>query len=209
MHLNLIKKRLGLLVAALALCMAMSVAVTPALGAAYWAVDPGNGYVEIKGSGATAQNFTFWVQHPFALGLDADYWNLTVYCDHTNNVSESTNTTYYVHVHIYDGATNVTNNVTVAAKNDRVVYANISMVAGVITTLTENSSAVYTVEVIKGGPNAVHKIYVGEVQLMTTEMAAGMVNALLLIIPLIVMVMIIGWVGGLAESISGKINRRK
>jgi hypothetical protein len=208
MHLNIIRERLKKLSIALAMCMALSLAVTPAMAVVTYTPTPGNGYIEFVGAGQinTATNYTIYVEHPFALGLDADYWNMTVYSVHGAGLGTS-HIAYYVHVHIYDGATNLTKNVTVSAVDDAVVYSNVSHAAAAYAALVENDTAKYTVELYlsTGTPLA---SYVGEVAIYSSELTASMVNVMMLIIPMVILVAIIGWVGNLTGKIGGKSRRK-
>lgn len=190
----------------LALGMALSLVAVPTMvaatpGATYTA-ENSSGWVEIT---SVPDTWTFHIEHPYALGLDADYWNITVYAENSNLTA--TNATYYIHVHIYDGATNLTNNKTLACKNDKYVYANVSIDSTAIGTMVANSDAVYYVELIKAN-EGIPATYKGSVSIVTTELSAGFMNAIMVIIPLIIMVMIIGWLSGLIGSISGKIRRK-
>ena len=207
MHLNLMKNRLKMLTIAMAMCLALSFAVAPALAAApNYTVTDGNGYIRFVGVDGTAPyNYTIYVGTPYAVGLDADYWNFTIYSDY---VGTATNTSYYVHVHIYDGATNLTKNVTLAAKNDVRVYSNASHATGAIVTMVANSSAVIYIELLLGGTGTVEQHWTGEIGIYEHELTSGLLNALMLIIPMIILVMIIGWVGNLTGKIGGKSRRK-
>jgi hypothetical protein len=206
--LELIKNRLKKLSIALAMCMALSMVVGTVSAAVTYTPTPGNGYVRIIGAGQVnaASNYTIYVEHPYALGIDADYWNMTVYSDHGAGLGTS-HIGYYVHVHIYDGATNLTKNVTVAAVDDARVYSNVSHAAAAYAALVENTTAKYTIELYlsTGTPLA---SYVGEVSIYDSALTANMLNALMLIIPMVILVMIVGWIGNLTGKIGGK-GRRK
>jgi hypothetical protein len=155
---------------------------------------------------ADADEFTFYVERSYALGLDAAYWNWTVYCVPTAGIPDyggATNATYYVHIHVYDGSTNLTKNVTLAAKNDLTVYSNASHANGAFAAL-DNGAAVYTIELIKGAPSAVATAWVGTVNLYSSAVAASMINALMLIIPVVIVVIILGFFGKLTGNLRGK-----
>lgn len=207
MHLSFITRRLKMLAMAITAMLAMSFAVVPALAAApNFTVTDGNGYIQFVGVDGTAPyNYTIYVGTPYALGLDSDYWNFTIYSDY---VGTATNASYYVHVHINDGSTNLTKNVTLAAKNDRRVYSNASHAAAAYAAVTANSSARIYVELIKGGTGTVEQTYSGTIAIYDNELTSSMVNVMMLIIPMIILVMIIGWVGNLTGKIAGK-GRRK
>ena len=187
------------------MCMAFSLAIGPAMAVTSYSTTDGNGYAQFVGSGSAGYNYTFWVAAPYALGLDAAYWNMTVYCDHTG--TEATNLTYYVHIHINDGATNLTKNVTINAKNDVRVYSNASHDSTAITTLVKNTHAVYYVELLRAN-GAVLADYHGEVSIYDSALTAGLLNALMLIIPMVILVMIVGWIGNLTGKIGDKSRRK-
>ena len=132
-------------IALAAILMCLTGLAGPVLAEPAYVATGENGYVQIVGSGSAAYNYTFHVERPYAVGLDADYWNLTVYADATGTTA--TNTTYYVHVYINDGnGHNISKNVTVAAKNNVRVYGNVSFAAADWASLTINDSGIYYVD---------------------------------------------------------------
>jgi hypothetical protein len=208
MHLNVIRERLKPLSIALAMCLMLSLAVGSVSAAVTYTPSNSNGWVTIVGDGQvnTATNYTVHVEHPYALGLDADYWNITVYVERGAGLGTS-HINYYTHVHIYDGATNLTENNTLAAVDDARAYGNASYDSTAIGTMIKNDSATYTVELyLSTGVKLAS--YTGQVSVMNSELASGLVNALMLIIPMIIIVMIIGWIGNLTGKIGSKSRRK-
>jgi len=191
------KKKLGTLFAVFA-CMMMTLAVvmTPAQAA-----DPENGYVYLLNDGRTSVNattqFQFYVEVPAALGLDADYWNLTVYADPVR--ATATNATYHIHIYIYDGATNITKVATMAAKNDVNVYGNVSFAAADYAAVVTGEAVLYLE--LQNSTHAVLDHYDGTITIVDAEYAANMINILMMIIPLIVIIVLIGWMTNMFEEI--------
>jgi hypothetical protein len=180
--------------AALAFMAALSMIAVPAMAAPAYSEVSHQGYINFVGTGSASYNYTFYVEKPYALGLDAAYWNITIYSDHTGTVA--TNASYYVHVHIYDGATNLTKNVTVAAKNDVRVYSNASHAHTAYAAMVTNASARYYVELILGGTSTVLAHYSGTVELTPYEGVATAVNLMYAIVPIVIIVAILNYITG-------------
>jgi hypothetical protein len=180
------------IVAALAAVMCLMAFSAPALATASYSASGTISGVEFEGSGSAAYNYTFYVGHPAALGVDADYWNITVYADYTG--SASTNGTYFIHVHINDGTTNLTKNVSLAVKNDHRVYANVSHAHSAFAAM-DNGSAVYYVELLSSG-GVVLASYSGHVTLSPYEGIAAAITLLMVMVPLVIIIALIDMLSG-------------
>jgi len=150
----------------------------------------GNVYLYTDGGiDDTGSNWRFYVETPTAVGLDADYWNFTVYAIPLN--ASATNTTYYVHIHINDGATNLTKNVTLAVKNTHTVWSNASHAAAAYAAVTVNMSAVLYIELVKAGSGVIDH-YRGTISIYENESMANLANVIGAVIALAVIVCILG-----------------
>lgn len=183
-------RKLGTLMA-LAACLVMALG---AIAVPVQAAIPDNGHVHLLNDGRTSANattqFEFYVEIPYSLGLDADYWNLTVYAHPV--LATATNATYHIHYYIYDGATNITKIATMAAKNDKDVYANISFAAADYAAVVSGEATVYVVLQDTGHSTLDH--YDATVSIVENDYAAQLINVMMLIIPVILMVVLITWI---------------
>jgi hypothetical protein len=154
------------------------------------------------GTDEVGANWKVYVEVPAALGLDADYWNLTIYADPIN--ASATNATYYAHVYINDGATNITKNVTIAAKNDVRVYSNASFAAADYTSLVVNkeSATVYVTLCNAGGTVVDH--YQSGIMIYEQEYLASMVTLIYVIVPIMILFMLFGYLKGGSKGLFGK-----
>lgn len=175
-------------VTAVALMLALVMCASPALAAGSFTASEGMGAVTFEGTGAAAYYYNVTVEHPYAIGLDADYWNMTVYSDPWDG-GVASNTTYYVRVYIDDGlGENISKNVTLAAKNDVRVYSNVSFEAADWSAMGENVSGTIYIELIKSGTGIVSR-WSGSMQIWETDLTAGMMNIILLVLPMVVLLM--------------------
>jgi len=180
-------------VAAAALMLALVMCASPAMAAGSFTASEGMGAVTFEGTGAAAYYYNITVEHPYAIGLDADYWNMTVYSDPWDG-GVATNATYYVRIYIDDGlGTNISENVTLAAKNDVRVYSNVSFEAADWAAMGENVSGTIYVELIKSGTGIV-SYWSGPMQIWENDLTAGMMNVILLVLPMIVLLMFLGMI---------------
>jgi hypothetical protein len=175
-------------VAAAALMLALVMCASPAMAAGSFTASEGMGAVTFRGTGAAAYYYNITVEHPYAIGLDADYWNMTVYADPWDG-GVATNTTYTVNVYIDDGlGHNITEAATLVAKNDKRVYDNISFEAADWAALEENVSATITVDV------AGVWTWCGPMQIWENDLTAVIMNVMLLVLPMIVLLMFLGMI---------------
>jgi len=180
-----------LCVTSVALMLAMVLCASPVLAGGSFTASEGMGAVTFRGTGAAAYYYNVTVEHPYAVGLDADYWNMTVYADPWDG-GVATNTTYFVHVHINDGATNITKNVTLACKNDMRIYSNVSFEAADWASLVENTSGLIYIELL-GATGALPKAaWAGSLQIWETDITAGLMNVMILVLPLLIMLVFLG-----------------
>lgn len=168
----------------------------------------GSGSIYLTTNGATSlpggSDWKFYVETPSAVGLESDYWNLTVYAEPLN--ASAANATYTVTVYINDGATNISESAAIACKNDVRVYGNLSFAAADYASVVETSNGVIYAKVVNG--SAVLKDgWTGEIQIYQDELTASMMNMILIIIPIMLMIMVIGWFSNVFGQL--KLGRRK
>lgn len=186
----MLNRKLGTLMA-LAMCMVMALG---AIAVPVQAAIPESGHVHLLNNGGTevvaATSWNFYVEVPDAVGLSADYWNYTVYADNLN--TSALNRTFYIHYHINDGTTNITTNVTCAAVNDKVVYANVSIAAASWAAFVTGEGTIYLELLSSAG--VLMDSYTTSVSIVEEEYAAGLINILMMIVPVVLIVVLLGWV---------------
>jgi len=169
------------------------------------AVVDGLGYIYLTTDGGDDLVGTDWkvyVETPPAVGLDADYWNFTVYAVPLN--ASATNATFYVNIYIYDGATNVTENCTIEAKNDVTVYSNASFEAADYAAVVANTSGVTYVDLLDDGFVTLDS-YSSGISIYENEYYATIIILLYAMIPILIIMMVfsylkIGGKGGLGSK---------
>jgi hypothetical protein len=159
-----------------------------------------NGATSLPGG----SDWKIYVETPKAVGLDADHWNLTVFAVPLN--ASATNATYTVTVYIYDGATNISKSSALACKNDLTVYGNISFAAADYASVVENRSAVIYVKNVNGSA-VVKDSWTGEIQIYQDELTGTLMNLILVIIPLMIMVLVIGWFSNVFSGLQKAFKR--
>ena len=172
-------------VAGIALIMGLMVMAAPAtaylngLGYIYLTTDGGD---DLDGS-----DWKFYVETPIAVGLDADYWNLTVYADPLND--SATNTTYYVLVYIVSGEANISKNCTIEAKNDVRIYSNCTYEAADWATITEeNKSATLSVYLQESAEYTLVDGYTQTLFIYEHDYMAGLITLLCAVIPIVIII---------------------
>lgn len=186
----MLNRKLGTLMA-LAMCMVMALG---SIAIPVQAAIPDNGHVYLLDDGRTSANattqFEFYVEIPYSLGLDAAYWNMTVYAHPV--LATATNATYHIHYYINDGAANITEVATMAAKNNLDIYANISFDAADYAAIVTGEATVYVV--LQNTGHSVLDHYDATISVVENDYAAGLINILMLIVPVILIVVLLGWV---------------
>ena len=176
-----------IVLAVFALLLGVMLIAPPALAYVH-----GLGYLYLTTDGSDdleTTDWKFYVQTSVAVGLDADYWNFTCYADPLN--ASATNATYYVHYHIYDGVTNLTKNVTIAAKNDVRVYGNVSYASvEYLDVLVENKSAALYIELIDATYETVDA-YDSTIMIYSSSSFATIIVLLWAIIPIVILMAVL------------------
>jgi len=103
--------------------------------------------VDLYDAGALAGSaFVFTVAGPQSVNLDDAYLNYTVSVTPVHagyGAGHGTNATYHVQLYFNDGATNWTVDKTLAAKTDKTIWANASLVIAGAWTVANGSAIVY------------------------------------------------------------------
>lgn len=138
-------------------------------------------------SSAGIGDITFTVENVGMFTRNDSYLNFTVQSDPTVMYAGA-NSTYYVHVNINDGTTNYTWNKTIAAKNDRTVYSNVSL-SDPGATFVYNASATIGVEInhVNGGDCQVENYTSAEIAIFNEPISGSVLN----LIPVIMVVAIV------------------
>ncbi len=172
-----------------------AMAAVDGIGCAYLTTDGGDDLV--------GTDWKFYVETPAAVGLDADYWNFTIYAYPLN--ASATNATFYVHYHINDGATNITGNSTVAAKNDVTVYANQSFekTANYSTMVENKSGAIIYLELLDADGVLLDEIQL-PVLIYAQSYIATLVAMLYALIPIVVVMAVLNYIKGAGKGPNGK-----
>lgn len=139
-----------------------------------------------NGNPSTA-DFVLTVENVGMFTLEDAYLNFSVESN-PRVLYSGTNATIYLHVSIDDGSTNYTWNKTIAAKNDRTVYSNVSM-ATPSGTFVVNSTATLKVEVntIVGGDFDDRDYETAEIGIFAEPIGGAVLN----LIPVILVVAIV------------------
>lgn len=148
------------LAASLAVMLALCVAVAPAQ--AYVASSGGVWLTDNGSTNYTATDWRFYVTVPSTVGLDDDYWNMSVTSDLVNASGSAAASTYKVYVSINDGLTNVTKSVTLVTNLSAEVTGVVSFDSTAIATLVANDSSAITVQ-LKNATDVVKDSYVADV----------------------------------------------
>lgn len=191
-------------VIALVVMMLAALAIAGAMAPSVYAAQPSTTYVWLTDDGKvnttdfTGTDYRFFVDVPAYLGLDQEYWNITVYGEWVNNSGYA-----YLHegnwkvtTYIYDGATNKTEVSTLAMVVNQTAptWGNISYDSTDIAAMVANDSSLYYVK-LQASNNTVMDGYVTTIVIEETELSA-MVFALVPPVLAVVMVCIVlGWMG--------------
>lgn len=175
------------LIATFALLLACLALASPAASASYTGIGSVN-LVTDGGTDVGGADWVFYVTYPSAVGTSAAYWNLTIYADYLN--ASATNATYYVIVSIGDGSTTVSENRTVAAKNDKRVYANASFPNANYTGMNATYTGTYTLSLLNSTYDEVDN-YTGTIYIYADDAMASAIQLIYVMIPVAVLMVVI------------------
>lgn len=138
-------------------------------------------------SSAGIGDITFTVENVGMFTRNDSYLNFTVQSDPTVMYAGA-NSTYYVHVNINDGTTNYTWNKTLAVKNDRTVWGNVSM-ADPGLTFVYNATATIGVEInhVNGGDCQVENYTSEDIAIFNEPISGSVLN----LVPMIIAVALV------------------
>jgi len=189
-------------VIALVAMMLAALAIAGAMAPPVYAAQPKTTYVWLTDDGKvnttdfTGTDYRFFVDVPAYLGLDQDYWNITVYGEWINNSGYA-----YLHegnwkvtVYIYDGATNKTEVATVAMAVNQTTptWSNISYDSTDIGAMVANDSSLYYVK-LQASNNTLMDGYVTTVVIEETQLTAMVYAIIPPVLAVVMICIVIGW----------------